>query len=219
MIINKSKLILVLVIMNLLFLIAGVVLFKLWRNERGHHTRWEENYWQLNDTTNHLLTKNGNLATEARQLTFTIKDMKRLINNKDSALIRARSVIDNLDKTNKRLQKVIMTKLEAVGQGTVEIVDTVFIDTITDEESDLKYAEINDGYLFQDLYIYDDTIDYDYTYEEEIDVVMNMIRKPNKNGNQVFWLWRWLRPWVDRTYVIPENPNSRISVATQINFE
>lgn len=216
MTINKSRLVLWLIIIVLILSIGCVLLFRLWRKERSGHTKWEANYYALNDSATIFKTRSGNQATLVRQLTFSIRDLKKSKSGVENELQMANKRIEDLSQSNKRLKAIVNADLEAQGEGKSKIRDTIYVDTIVHK---LRYSEINDGYLYEDLMIYPDTVAYNYTYKEGISVVLNMRRKLNRNGNKVFWLWRWIQPWIPETTVVTENPKSVITGATQINFE
>jgi len=219
MIINKTKLVLWETIIILILIISAFILFKLWRGERTNHVKWESNYYALGDSVSFYKTKSGKNATLVRQLTFSTKELKSSKISTENALNEAKKLIDDLRQSNKKLKTIILANLNAQGQGSSVIHDTVFIDTTNNQNIKARYASVNDGYLFEDLFIYPDTVNYNYTYQEGINIIMNMRRKLNRNGNKVFWLWRWIKPWIPQTSIVSQNPNSKISAATQINFE
>jgi hypothetical protein len=206
----------------MLLLLAGdIFLFKLYRKEIHRKKLWKDNYLTEHEIVKIYQTKQGIWTTQAKDYNFRISDLKSKIDIKDSIISRLKYVIVSQDKKLKEVKDVLFATLHSEGQGTAPLKDSITGIGIGFEiaETDFRYAYINDGYLAESLFIYPDTVKYDYDYEESINVLVTRVRKLTKKGNKACFLWRWLRPWDDATNVFSSNPNSKIISAIKIKVE
>jgi len=203
-----------------LLLIGNIVLFKLYRKEVKRKNLWQDNY-----ITEHMMVKmwegrNSIWITQSKDYNFRIKDLKGKIDFKDSVISKLNYTLFTQDKKLKEVKDVLFATIQAHGEGGTGLKDSTVGIGVGMEiaSSEPKYALIKDGYLTQSLFIFPDTLTYQYDYIEEINVLVTKMRKLNKKGNKVFFLWRWLQPWDDMTTVSSSNPNSRIISAVKIKI-
>jgi len=90
---------------------------------------------------------------------------------------------------------------------TVVLYDTVYI-----ENKPFKQAEYSDGYLYQEFQYNpkNNKLFVNYHISDTVMVVDSWVRQPNKKGEQVFYLWRWVKPWTVKVDVKSKNPKSEI---------
>ena len=84
--------------------------------------------------------------------------------------------------------------------------DTVYLEN----KVPILNADYSDGYMHQKINYkpYRDILTIKYSITDTVMVVDSWIRKPNKKGEQVFILWRWLKPWQVKVDIKSKNPNS-----------
>lgn len=215
--INKNSIIVILGITLIALILVGYFFgYKKFIKIKRDKVDIEYAYYQAQRKYQKQKTVNGLLITEAKEFRYTIKQLRNAEYTKDSTLIAARKLIDNQKQRIKTLKSILQVELESKGEGIVYVEK----DKVEEKEDKIKMdAVINDGYLNQNLTIYcQDSIEYNYVYTENIDVVVNGKRKPRPNGKKAFILIRWLRPIVYNTFVTPEKKDSKINVATHIKF-
>lgn len=124
---------------------------------------------------------------------------------------------DALKQENKNLKAATIVITETTGGGSFDMKDSIiytYKDSLIVDPTDVKSGYFTDGYLSQII-----TMPFPY-YEADcqysmIDSTMifdTWIRQPNKKGKQVFWLWRWIKPWEVRIDV--KSTNERVTIIT-----
>jgi uncharacterized protein YneF (UPF0154 family) len=214
--ISKNKLITGIVIVLILIIGAGGFFF--WKQKKKEKY-YKDNIFVLADSVKYYKTQSGLISTEVKQLTLIKKELKSNIDSKDSLIQKLKWTIKDQNLNIKNLESILYATLYSEGVGSVPI----YLDSSSlnneNENYDIKIAKIDDSFLNMNIYIYPDTLDYDYTYQEEITVSTVLIRKPTKKGKQAFILVRWLRPWTEVSTVTPSNKNSNIIISSKVNFK
>jgi hypothetical protein len=165
------------------------------------------------------IIKGGYVDKLGRQVSFTQAAQKKL------SELEAISQHDSLELNNyqKKLSwayteiKALNNKLKSVSEFTTgeTKLSGDFIEPLKDtliEEQDQKFAYYTNGYL-DEMILLNKDVDSVKVYYSHIDTLLLVDfwkRKPKKNGNQVFFLWRWLRPWEVQVEAKTSDPNSII---------
>jgi hypothetical protein len=222
--INKIKLILTLLLLLLISIGVIVFTYKQYKKEKTNSLRWEQNYDASNKSNKNYIDLNNQLVTRANEYNFTIKELRRSKSSGDSLLRLAYETINARDAKLRKVEELYQIAIESRNEGTTvvsfEPIGALSIPEDIPAGAKLKYINIVDGFLNEDLIISNDSlVHWDYSYTEEIIIVDNLIRKPNKKGEQVFILFRWLRRWVPVTDISSNNPNSEVVVFNKLNFQ
>jgi len=219
--INKNKLTLIIAGILIVLLAGDIIFFKLYRKEVKRKNLWKDNYLTEHQLVKIWELKNGTWVTQAKDYNFRMRDLKGKVEVKDSVISKLNYMLDIQDENLRKLRSILLAKYEAIGEGGAGIKDTVQEEGvgITVAESKIRYALINDGYLSNSLFIFEDTLTYKYHYSEDINVLVTKFRKLTKKDKPAFFLWRWLRPWDEKTTVSGSNPNSRITSAVKVRIE
>ena len=194
----------------IILLVGGFILYTLWQNNKDKAERWQGNYYETSERLKDSTSRIKTLRVSAREL-----QSKRA--EQDSVLSYFRSKLEDKDIKISQLQSALNTALLAKGSGKTEITDTVFV-TDSSKLDTLKRFNVDDGYLdFEGSFdpIKVDSIEYNYSYEDEIFIATYLERKMyNSNGNKRFILWRWLFPQWQATGITADskNPDSDIDI-------
>jgi len=127
----------------------------------------------------------------------------------ENKLVFAKQEIEALGIKLKNARSFTSIETTVKDTFTVVLKDTVFLGEI----SPVKVAKYSDGYLHQRI-VYkpqDDTMRVNYSITDTVMVIDSWIREPNNKGEQVFILWRWLKPWQVKIDVKSKNPKSEVT--------
>ena len=194
------------VLLSVSAIIIAVLLFR----NRANKIQYKDNI---------EIIKGGYVDKLGRQVSFTQAAQKKLYE------LEAISQHDSLELNNyqKKLSwayteiKALNNKLKSVSEFTTgeTKLSGDFIEPLKDtliEEQDQKFAYYTNGYL-DEMILLNKDVDSVKVYYSHIDTLLLVDfwkRKPKKNGNQVFFLWRWLRPWEVQVEAKTSDPNSII---------
>ena len=212
--INKNRIILISLLVIVLISVVSTIIMVKQREKVKELKFYEDNYFLALDSLHSYKNINGTLTYKANILVFNNKELKNNIDKKDSLINKLKYTIINQKHKIKDLESILYTTIQSQGQGVVYVTDTVEIEN----NKGYDHYILDDGYLYQNIYTYNDSIQYDYQYIEEITVVSTKERELNKKGKKVFFLWRWIKPYKNNTYVSTNNPNSKIIVNSKIIF-
>ena len=194
------------VLLSVSSIIIAVLLFR----NRNHKIQYKDDI---------EIIKGSYVDKLGRQVSFTQAAQKKL------SELEAISQHDSLELNNyqKKLSwayteiKALNNKLKSVSEFTTgeTKLSGDFIEPLKDtliEEQDQKFAYYTNGYL-DEMILLNKDVDSVKVYYSHIDTLLLVDfwkRKPKKNGNQVFFLWRWLRPWEVQVEAKTSDPNSII---------
>lgn len=162
------------------------------------------------------------------QITIELEDIEGSLNTAkedrnsfQKELVWLYGEYDALDLKFKNLKSATIIVTETTGGGKFNIKDSTiytYKDSMIVDSTDVKSGYFTDGYLSQII-----SMPYPY-YEAQCQYTMldsamifdTWIRKPRKNGKQVFYLWRFLKPWQVRIDVKSTNDRVDIKSAKKI---
>lgn len=216
MTISKNRIIVIAIIFIVLLSGLSTAIFIKHRQKVKQYKELKDNYFSVRDSIQTFQNINLTLTTKAIQLSFKTKELQENIDSKDSLIQKLNFTIKNQKLKIKDIESILFATLQTSNQGTVVYVDTITVYQTPD--SSYRFYRIDDGYLFQNLYLYNDSLQWDYFYAEDINIVHKLERKPNKKGKPVFFLWRWVRPFVKTTLITPSNSKSKIVIATEVEL-
>lgn len=128
------------------------------------------------------------------------------LNNSQKRLSWAYTQIKALNNKLKKVSEFTILESHLSGEFTKETKDTVIT------EKDYKVALYSNGYLDEMILIPEslDSVKVYYSHLDTLLITDFWQRKPKKNGKQVFYFWRWIRPWEVQVEAKTSDPNSFI---------
>lgn len=178
-------------------------------NQKSNYNSTIETY---RDKLDHKVRVINTLESSVSEFNSASIKADSLRSEVEKDLVFAKRHIDALNIKVKNLKSFIRVNSIVKDSFTVHF-DTVLIDFDT-----VMQAVYNDGYMNQSLTYQpiNNTLDVNYSIIDTIIVVDSWIREPNKKGKQVFYLWRWIKPWQVKVEVKSKNPKSQITNGSRI---
>lgn len=172
----------------------------------GVYTQLEETY---RDALNQHVRAVRQQKTEIIDLNKAVSKADSLRNESEKKLAFAKQEIEALNVKLKNARYFTTVETKTTDTFRVVLVDTVYLG----DSVPFRHARYSDNYLHQYIRLnaQNSELFVDYSITDTIMVVDSWVRKPNKKGEQVFILWRWVRPWQVKVDVKSKNPKSTIT--------
>jgi len=164
------------------------------------------------DELGHQVSFTQAVQTRLSEMEAVSKRDSSELNNYQIRLAWAYKEISALNGKIKNLSGFTIVGTEVSGEFTVPLKDT------TVKEKDYKIAFYNNDYLDEMIIIPEslDSVNVQYLHSDTLLLADYWVRKPNKKGKQVFFLWRWLRPWEVHLQAKTMDPNSEVTLLDKV---
>lgn len=141
----------------------------------------------------------------------TEKDSQQL-SQYQNRLAWAYNEINAINGKLKNLKEFTIVGTTTSGEFTEPLKDTII------DEKDYKIAFYSNGYLDEMIIIPEllDSVNVQYWHSDTLLLPDYWVRKPNKKGKQVFFLWRWIRPWEVHLQAKTMDPNSEVTLLDKV---
>lgn len=186
-----------------------IILFMSWKN---HHSKVqfkddiETLKGKYTDELGHQVTFTQAVQTRLSEMEAASKKDSSVLNQYQNRLAWAYKEIEALNINLKKVTEFIIASTHVSGDFTTPLKDTII------KQKPYKIAYYSNGYLDEMITIPEnmDSVNVYYSHSDTLLITDFMQRKPNKKGKQVFFLWRWLRPWEIEVEAKTSDPNSII---------
>lgn len=134
------------------------------------------------------------------------------LSNYQNRLAWAYKEIKALNGKIKNLKEFTIVGTTVSGEFTEPLKDTIM------NEKNYKIAFYSNGYLDEMIIIHEllDSVNVQYLHSDTLLLPDYWVRKPNKKGKQVFFLWRWVRPWEVHLQAKTMDPNSEVTLLDKV---
>lgn len=163
----------------------------------------------------------GRSVTETMELNVTVKEMKKAakkdssqLSNYERKILEFKRELDLSDRQLKSTEAVM--KLDVTTRNTFETV----MESIEIENIPIKKAYVSNKFGSYDITYNpaNDSIKMEMVQINEFYIDMYKEREPNKKGNKVFILWRWIKDWQYKGSVKTLNDSTIINEFTLLKI-
>ena len=204
---------------GIVILLIGIIVwqFSALRNQKQETERWRNNYRTTQTELIQTVDKLGRTQSEVASLQFTKSELSSELYQTDSVVQFLMRELKLSGVRIKHLEWSLGAALHTGNSGTVQIDTIMEVDTLYMEP--ISQFIVNDSNLFFKGVIRQDSLDWEYTYTEEILAwVEQYPTLYKKNGERRCKLWIWLFPKrKPKTFIKSTNPRSTIK-ATEIQI-
>lgn len=187
----------------LFFILIATFIFIIKKNKQDYYSYEKIYFDKLHRQTTTIEQKNILLEN----ITKAALKVDSLKSKYEKDLTFAKIEIEALNIKLNRVKTLTLFENKIVDTFVLKLTDTLFFN------QNLKIGSFDDDYLSGEFCFFPltDSLSVNYSITDTIIIIDSWIRKPNRRGEQVFFLWRWIKPWQVKCDIKSKNPHSTIS--------